>query len=307
MKTFPDGVWPVMLTPFQENGALDWEGLHGLIEWYIKQGCDGLFAVCQSSEMFFLDLEERTRLAKETVRASGGRLPVLVSGHISESLTEQAKEIARMADTGADAVVLVANRLVSNPTDDDRLFIHNLRRLLSQIPRDIPLGFYECPYPFKRLLTSDILRFCLDSGRFCFIKDTSCDLESIKEKLAVLRGSEIKLFNANTATLLDSLKCGANGYTGVMANFHPALYKWLNDHWMEDERRCGELQEVLTMCALIELKKYPACAKRFLREYQSVPILDVTRKDAERPEFGYAEDAELSQIDSLTHRWLDRL
>ncbi len=66
------------------------------------------------------------------------------------------------------------------------------------------------------------------------LKDTSCDLDCIKEKLAVLKGSEIKLFNANAATLLDSLKCGANGYMGVMANFHPALYKWLNDHWMID-------------------------------------------------------------------------
>ncbi len=170
MKTFPNGVWPVMLTPFQENGALDGEGLRELIEWYVRQGCDGLFAVCQSSEMFFLNLEERVRLAKETVRVGKGRLPVLVSGHVSEHLDEQAREIACMADTGADAVVLVANRLVSGPTDDDRLFIHNLRRLLSQIPHDIPLGFYECPYPFKRLLTLDILRFCLDSGRFCFLR-----------------------------------------------------------------------------------------------------------------------------------------
>lgn len=307
MKTFPDGVWPVMLTPFQETGALDWEGLHELIEWYVRQGCDGLFAVCQSSEMFFLSLEERVRLAKETVCAGKGRLPVLVSGHVSDRLDEQAREIACMADTGADAVVLVANRLVSAPTDDDRVFIQNLRRLLLAIPHDIALGFYECPYPFKRLLTPDILRFCLDSGRFCFIKDTSCDLDCIKEKLNVLKGSKIKLFNANTATLLESLKCGANGYTGVMANFHPALYKWLNDHWMEDECRSRELQEILTMCALIELKKYPACAKRFLRKYQSIPVLDVTRKDAQRPVFGYAEDAELEQIDSLTRRWLDRL
>lgn len=36
-----------------------------MVSWYISQGCDGLFAVCQSSEMFCLSLDERVRLAGE--------------------------------------------------------------------------------------------------------------------------------------------------------------------------------------------------------------------------------------------------
>ena len=55
---FPGGAWPVMLTPFTEEGKVDYKGLERLIEWYIENGVSGLFAVCQSSEMFFLSLEE---------------------------------------------------------------------------------------------------------------------------------------------------------------------------------------------------------------------------------------------------------
>ena len=55
MRTeFPKGVYPVMLTPFTEDNKVDYESLGRLIEWYIDAGVAGLFAVCQSSEMFFL-------------------------------------------------------------------------------------------------------------------------------------------------------------------------------------------------------------------------------------------------------------
>ena len=60
-KEFPNGVYPVMLTPFTENNEVDYEALGKLIDWYIEKGVNGLFADCQSSEMFFLSLEERVR------------------------------------------------------------------------------------------------------------------------------------------------------------------------------------------------------------------------------------------------------
>lgn len=46
----PDGVFPVMLTPFREN-KVDYDSLKRLVEWYIQSGAAGLFAACQSSEI----------------------------------------------------------------------------------------------------------------------------------------------------------------------------------------------------------------------------------------------------------------
>ena len=46
-KSFHGGVWPVMLTPFTENGRVDYKGLEYLVNWYIDRGCKGLFSVCQ--------------------------------------------------------------------------------------------------------------------------------------------------------------------------------------------------------------------------------------------------------------------
>lgn len=55
---FPGGVWPVMLTPFTEDNEVDENGLRVLVDWYIDNGVKGLFAACQSSEIFNLTFEE---------------------------------------------------------------------------------------------------------------------------------------------------------------------------------------------------------------------------------------------------------
>ena len=69
---FPGGSWPVMLTPFTEDNKIDYDGLKELVDWYIKNGVSGMFAVCQSSEMFYLSLEERVKYAAKTVEFAAG-------------------------------------------------------------------------------------------------------------------------------------------------------------------------------------------------------------------------------------------
>ncbi len=59
--------WPTKITPFTQNKEVDYPQFAQWIEWYIHRGVHGLFAVCQSSEMFELILEERIRIARFTV------------------------------------------------------------------------------------------------------------------------------------------------------------------------------------------------------------------------------------------------
>ena len=259
-KEFPTGVYPVMLTPFTENNEVDYEALGKLIDWYIEKGVNGLFADCQSSEMFFLSLEERVKIGEFVKKHADGRVPVVTSGHISDSLEDQAKELTAIAGTGADAVILLTNRLAKE-NESDEVWLENLKKLLEMIPKDVPLGFYECPYPYKRIISPELLKWCADTGRFYFIKDTSCDIENMKAKLEVIKGTNLKLFNANTSTLLETLELGASGYSGVMANFHPELYVKLCNIYKEDPSKARKIADFLTVASLIERQVYPVNAK----------------------------------------------
>ncbi len=259
---FLNGVYPVMLTPFTSENHVDYEALGLLTDWYIDNQVAGLFAVCQSSEMFFLSIEERVKVTEFIVKRAGGRVPVIASGHISDSIEDQAKELNAIAKTGADAVILITNRLAKEE-ESDEVWLKNLQELMSLLPEDVPLGFYECPYPYKRLITPEQLKWCAKTGRFYFTKDTSCDIDEIKEKIDAIKGSQLKFFNANTSTLLESLELGGNGFSGVMANFHPDLYVWLTGNYDMDKEKAKEVSDFLTTVSMIERQVYPVNAKYY--------------------------------------------
>lgn len=273
-NNFPGGAWPVMLTPFTEDNRVDYDGLGALIEWYIANGVSGMFAVCQSSEMFFLSLEERAGIARFCVEKAAGRVPVIASGHISDSLDDQVEELNEMAKTGVDAVILITNRLAAQDESDD-VWLENLNKVLDRIPKDVKLGFYECPYPYKRVLSRSVTEEVAKTGRFYFLKDTSCDIDNIDAKLQASKGTNLKIYNANTATLLESLQHGAAGYSGVMCNTQCRLYDYFTAHWQDAGAQ--ELSDFLTVTSWMEHEYYPVNAKYYLQTYEKLPITTVCR------------------------------
>lgn len=256
------GVWPVMLTPFDERNEIDWVSLERLIEWYLAAGVHGLFAACQSSEVFFLSDEEAERLSRFVVQKVEGRVPVVTSGHTATAPSQQAEQVARLAATGVDAVILISNRLARRGESDERA-LDNLAWLTERAPAGIDLGIYECPYPYKRLLSEDIVRWCARSDRFTFIKDTSCNLDTLRRRVELAADSRLRVANANSQTLLASLQAGCCGFSGVMANFHPELYVWLYEHWRDAPQVAARLAHYLSVAALAETLDYPVCAKDF--------------------------------------------
>ena len=274
------GIWPTMITPFTPENKLDLSAVRQMIDWYVKRGCDGVFAVCQSSEMFQLSLEERVQLAKTCVEAAGDRLQVIASGHISDDLEDQIREIRAIWETGVRAVVLVSNRIACKDEDDD-IWIARAEQLLAALP-DVTLGMYECPSPYKRVITEKILRWMVRSGRFHFLKDTCCDADVIRSRLQIIAEEtpedkpRMGWYNANTMTLLQSLQMGADGFCGIMGNYHPELYQWLYRHYQGEPARAEAMQSLLSALSALVGQLYPLSAKVHMT-HQNVPMSGVCR------------------------------
>lgn len=263
-KLISAGIWPTMITPFNDDNEVDYDALESLIEWYISRGVHGLFAVCQSSEMHFLSLEEQIKIARFVTQQTAGRIPVIASGSFSEAPSDIVYEIEEMAATGVDAVVLLTNRLAGEAEGEDK-WQKNAEKILSILPDDIQLGLYECPQPYKRLLTPKLLAWLASTNRFSFLKDTSCSLHDMQKKLDAVQNTPLKIYNANSATLLDSLKIGISGFSGVMTNFHSDLYVWLYSNWQTQPQKAKKLSDFLGLASLIERQMYPVNAKYHLQ------------------------------------------
>ncbi|MDR1901273.1 MAG: dihydrodipicolinate synthase family protein [Treponema sp.] len=268
------GCWPTMITPFTDDNKIDFKAVEKLTHWYIDKGCDGIFAVCQSSEMFFLSEQEKIDLARAVKDAAAGRVKVIASGHTADDKSKQIEELGRMSETGVDAVVLVSNRMAKQDEGND-VFKNNFDDILRQLS-GVVFGLYECPYPYLRLITTDFIKDCAEKKRLVFLKDVSCSLAVEKERVAAVAGSDIALFNANTATLLDSLIAGYDGFNGVMANFHIDIYKWLYTHFRTESELAREVSDFLTVAAVSEVRAYPVNAKYHLN-ITDVPMSIHTR------------------------------
>lgn len=305
MKTI-NGIVPVMLTPFTVDDRIDYPALAKLIDWYLEKGVDALFAVCQSSEMQFLSLEERVELAHFVVQHVNGRIPVIASGHISDDIEAQKSELLAMAQTGIDALVLVTNHL--DPRDEgSKAFYATLNTLLETLPASLPLGLYECPAPYRRLLSDDEFTWCAKSGRFVVLKDVSCDLATVERRVRLAQGTPLSVINANAAIAWPAILAGSQGFSGVFTNFHPELYSWL---WREGKNQrvlADELAIFLSLGAVTETLGYPKNAKIYhqrLGTFDSITCR-VNKDDVLKKFWGLT--VILDQIRAGTEQWRQRI
>ncbi len=260
-------MYPTIVTPFHEDGRIDAESLERLVDHFHQAGCDGIFAVCQSSEMFFLTEEEKLELARLTLDMCRKRgMKCVVSGHTQGSVTEQIAFLTQLERLQPDAIILVSNRLAGE-NEDETTAIANLQRICQELSPDTCLGIYECPYPYKRLLSPELIRAMAADGRFRFIKDTSCCIDVIRERLALLEGTDIALYNANTATLGESMEAGAAGYSGVQLNLMPEFFALLKAAYQEGRIiHARRMLSYLSFTSTIECQNYPANAKYCLMQ-----------------------------------------
>lgn len=260
----PCGVWPVMLTPFQDDNGVDMAALDELVEWYLAADVAGLFAVCLSSEMFHLDRDERYAIAERVLGRVAGRVPVIVSGAQGRDVQESVDYAARMYQLGASAVVCTAAQFSpKGSTPDD--WRRSVERFLDLADPGVPLGLYECPQPYHRLLSPQELGWLVGTGRFVCLKDTSCSAAAIRLKLHEVRTNQgFRFYNANVPTLLDSLRAGVHGFSGIAANFCPELYVWLCREFESHPRLAEELQDFLSVSGPLIVNKYPTSSKVFL-------------------------------------------
>ncbi len=296
IKTIPNGVFPTMVTPFTQDNKVDYNGVEQILEWYEKKGVAGIFAICQSSEIFYLSFEERLELLQFIIKNAPKGISIVASGHTEDDLDTQIYQANKFIEQGIDAYVFISNRF-AKADEDDSVFLKNINNVVKNIP-EIALGIYECPYPYKRLLTPEVMKELVNAGPFRFLKDTCCDTAEIKRKLDAVEGSDFKIYNANAATLLETLKLGVAGYSGVMANFHPEIYTELCNCFESDPERAQKLQDMVGFFSVAECQMYPINAKYYL----TLDGLDITYNCRVKDAKGFTRNRqlEIQQMHAVT-------
>lgn len=297
---------PVMITPFNLKAKVDLDVVSKLVDFYLAAGVKGFFANCLSSEMYSITEDERLELTQHIVRYVNGRVPVVATGSFGLSIYDKAEFTKKIFDTGIDAVILITGHY-ANIEDSDDVLLKNFDHMF-KLTGNIPLGMYECPAPYKRIIGAETFRTLLSSNRLVYHKDTSIDLEKVKAKIDIVKetGSGLEFFDAHSPNAMYSLQMGAKGMSSISGNFYPEILVWMVNNATNPDRQeeVKWLQsEISRVDPLIHIA-YPMSAKYFLRK-RGLPVRTISRATA--LELTPEQKKTLDEIHGSFISWCERL
>lgn len=266
-----------MITPFNLKAKVDLDAVSALIDFYLAAGVKGFFANCLSSEMFSISEDERLELTRHIVQYVNGRVPVVATGSFGLTIDDKAVFTRQIFDTGIDAVIMITGHFAKVNEADDVL-LRNFDTMLS-LTGNIPLGMYECPAPYKRILSAQVFKQLLDTNRFVYHKDTSILPENVKAKLDIAKDNTLlEFYDAHTPNAMFSLQHGARGMSSISGNFYPEILVWMCNNATDPARQedVAWLQNELTAVDPLIHIAYPMAAKYFL-EKRGLPVRQISR------------------------------
>lgn len=252
-----DGIYSLMLTPFFEDRTIDYKTYEEYADWQVSQGVAHLFAVCGSSEMKELTLEERLKLAELTVKHKGDTT-VVATANIEATKEENLEEIKKMEQTGVDGIVLTTKGM----GDDDDKLVEYIRELASSTA--LPTFLYEFPGFQPHIMSGKAYGELTKDGLIWGIKDTTCKMEGIQSKIDNKNDSTI--IQANMPFLFDSYVAGARGVMATPTSCGGAFFQRFHEAFVSGDMALAEQRynEIILLDNAID-SGFCASAKELIR------------------------------------------
>jgi len=209
------GCGTALVTPFTEQGAVDFPALRALVDWQIAEGIDFLVACGSTGEAQTLDDSERERVVAAVVEVARGRVPVM-AGATSNDTAKAVDETQRMCRLGADSI-LSASPYYNKPTEEG-LYRHFMA-VAEAATR--PVCLYNVPSRTAVNLTPELALRLAGHPNILGIKEASGDLRQIMGLLES-RPDDFAVLSGDDWLALPVVAAGGDGLISVASNEVPA-------------------------------------------------------------------------------------
>jgi 4-hydroxy-tetrahydrodipicolinate synthase len=213
------GALTALVTPFDEDGAVDEESFRRLVRWQLLAGIDGLVpcgTTGESPTMSVAEREQVIRITVETVaeRPEPRRIPV-VAGTGTNDTASTVTATRRAAELGADAALVVAPYY--NRPNSRMLFAHFTA---VADDGDLPIVVYNVPSRTGTNVDADTFLRLAEHPRVVAVKEASGNLEQIA-RICRDRPRDVAVLSGDDAWTLPMLALGADGVISVASNEIP--------------------------------------------------------------------------------------
>ena len=168
-----NGIYTPVVTPYHDDGSVNWDGLADVIEYLISAGVHGLISGGSTGENYAQTVAERVEIAQFTKDRIKGRLPLVVG--TGTMLTDDSIALAVAAKEMQAESILLASPPYAVPTDRENA----LNALASDRAADLPIMLYNYPHRTGTMMGEEFLDRVGRSRNFCGIKESSGDINRV--------------------------------------------------------------------------------------------------------------------------------
>lgn len=235
------GTGVAVITPFQENGKIDYDALEKILEYQIEGRVDYIVSLGTTGEAVTLSSQECLDVFDFTKKIVSGRKPI-VAGLFGRNDTAALVEKIKTFNFDGFSGILSSNPSYTKPSQEG-IFQHYMK--IAEIS-PLPIIIYNVPGRTSSNINAETLvRLANGSEKFVAVKEASGDLiqgmKIIKDKpdhFAVLSGDD--------PTCLPLIACGGEGVISVIANSHPhAFSNMVNAALDGDFKTANQINEAL--------------------------------------------------------------
>jgi 4-hydroxy-tetrahydrodipicolinate synthase len=234
------GSWTALITPFNEDFSIDFDGLEKNIAFQIDQGITGVLAVGTTGESPTLYTEEHNRVVAETRRYAERGCDIL-AGTGSNSTEEAIGHTRHALESGIDKVLLVD--CYYNGPSSLELRREYYETILERVP-DAKIVVYVIPGRSGTAISPvDIAVMSGSYDRVIAVKEATGDLARMEEERALMPSMSIMSGDDDiTLTMMGSDKIKASGVISVTTNFAPRAVSE-----MVDAALTGDMKKAQTL------------------------------------------------------------
>ncbi|HJB05801.1 MAG TPA: 4-hydroxy-tetrahydrodipicolinate synthase [Candidatus Merdibacter merdigallinarum] len=203
-----------LVTPFHEDGSVNFEKLKELLDWHIAHGTDGILVLGTTGESSTMSHEEDDAVARLTIEHVAHRLPVIVGAGSNCTQTAIEKGV-RYAEMGADALLMIAPYYNKA---NERGMIEHFRQVADVT--SCPIVLYNVPGRTGCGISERVVEQLSRHPNICGIKEASGSI-SFAARIARYVNEDFAMYSGNDDMITSMLALGASGVISVLANVVP--------------------------------------------------------------------------------------
>ncbi|MCW5322137.1 4-hydroxy-tetrahydrodipicolinate synthase [Verminephrobacter aporrectodeae subsp. tuberculatae] len=240
------GSFVALITPFNKDGSVDFEGFRSLLRFQEENGSSAVLIMGSTGEVSMLSQQEREQIIVETAKMKSGRMQ-LFYGCTGNSTAATIGYLRFARANGADGAILAAPAYICAAESDIEDYFLEVADAT-----DLPLGLYNNPPRVKTDLHWEHLLRIFKHPNYVVLKESTARVGQVAQVLRARPDAAVMCCDSpNLGLVVPTMSLGGHGTANMTGNIAPAEIAVLSSPWTTPEVSISFRETYLRMLPML--------------------------------------------------------